>query len=350
MTANPACKSLLLPLALLLLLARVVSEVDECRFDDDIKVPTVSLSNGVEMPRLLLGTAFRNGWKQFYPEQTYRSAQMALESGMRGFDTAVIYRSHRPLGRVLGTWLASGDLERKHIYLQTKIFHGPNPLATDKTCMPNSDDFTPDQVIKMLSEHFEDALVDVGVGHFDVVLLHWPGTANSKDPGNRARRLAAWRVLEKYYEKEWVRAIGVSNFHEGHLEQLMEDGAKIRPMVNQIEASVYLQWDNIIRYCKDHQIAIQAYSPMGFGRQDMANDPVLLRVAEKHGKDYGQVIMRYLLQKGFDSVVVMSGDREHIHNNQDIFSFELDDDEMKTLSELARSDGTWGMPSPYDID
>lgn len=337
---------LLLVFLCCLLFVVVVSEAPECR------IPTIKLSNGVDIPQLMLGTAHLvtegTDIKGFLPEKVYRSVELALKSGMRGFDSALIYRSHRAIGQVLGDWFFEGDLKREDIFLTTKVFHGKVDIATANSVMPSMEDLTPEEVSDIVREQFERSLHEVGVGYFDLVLLHWPAEMNSKHAGNPARRLAAWKILEEYYERGWIRAIGVSNFSELHIQGLLDDGAKIRPMVNQIEASVYLQFEDIIKYCKDNEIALQAYSPLGRGISDISSDPVMLGIAEKHGKNYGQIALRYLVQKGF-AVTSLSSSPDRIRSNQDIFFFELDEEDMEKLSKLARPDGSWGLPSPYDM-
>jgi diketogulonate reductase-like aldo/keto reductase len=180
------------------------------------------------------------------------------------------------------------------------------------------------------------------------MLLHWPATFRSQDPGNAARRIAAWKVLESFYKRGWTRAIGVSNFGVAHIQQLMQDGAEIPPMVNQIEASVFLQFGDIVEYCHAHGIVLQAYSPLGRGLVDITKDAVVVAIAKKHNRNEGQIAMRYLVQLGY-AVTFLSSSAERLVSNQDIFAFELDEQDMKELSALNRPDGSWGLPSPDEM-
>jgi diketogulonate reductase-like aldo/keto reductase len=343
-----------LSLLLLLLLHRSVAHDDPtCS-----KIPAVTLSNGVKMPQLMLGTAHlvfepntlddNPSFTGLLPESTYRSVQLALQAGWRGFDSALIYRSHRAIGAVLGTWFAQGTLSRSDVFLTTKVFHGPVHVATADTHMPELDTMMVEQVTQAMHQQLEQSLVEVGVGYFDLILLHWPAAFESQSPDNRLRRIAAWKVLEQYYDKGWARAIGVSNFSVQHLNQLRDDGATIVPMVNQIEASVKIQWHDIVNYCKDNGIQLQAYSPLGRGLTNIANDPVVLEIASKHSKDAGQVAMRYLLQLGY-ALTCLSSSESRLETNLDIFSFALDDKDMTSLNALNRRDGTWGLPGPHTM-
>lgn len=211
------------------------------------------------------------------------------------------------------------------------------------------DDMTPEEVADAIEGQFELILEELGVGYVDVMLLHWPAIMDSKSEGNAARRLAAWRVLEDMYERGQARAIGVSNFSEHHLEQLMADGAKILPHVNQIEASVYKQWGDIKAYCDAKGIALMAYSPLGLGNESLLTDPVVKSIAEAKGVATSQVALRYLIQKGY-AVLPMSSSEERLRLNLDLFGFELNEEEMEQLEPLAKAmDEGIGLPSPYDM-
>ena len=214
--------------------------------------------------------------------------------------------------------------------------------------MPHMDSLTPEEVAAHLRTQVEICLHELSVGYIDLVVLRWPAMKTSQHAGNPPRRLAAWRVLEEYYERGWIRAIGVSNCSELHLEQLMKDGAKVRPMVNQIEASLYLQWEDIVKYCRANGIVVQAYSPLGRNARELCDDPVVASVAAKHKKNPGQIALWYLLQKGY-AVTFMSQSAERIRTNQHVFDFDLDDDDLEKLGSLARPGGGTGIPSPLGM-
>mmetsp|Transcript_55728 Transcript_55728/g.135031 ORF Transcript_55728/g.135031 Transcript_55728/m.135031 type:complete len:330 (-) Transcript_55728:118-1107(-) len=320
-------------------------------------IPTIKLYNGVEMPQLSLGLAFWNVQKGgvadspnfigFLPERVYRSLDVALESGIRSIDTALIYRSHVQIRHVLGNWLAEGKIKREDIFVATKVYHPYNPLATSNTCVGNPDAYSPARCAELVEQHIEKSLEELGLGYIDLLFMHWPAQFDSKDPNNGARRLAAWRVFEQYYEMGWIRAIGVSNWTEHHIEQLMKDGAKYKPMVNQVEGNIYLQWSNIVRHCKDNDIAIEAFSPLGHGGA-MLKDSTVSSIAKKHNKDNGQVAMRYLIEKGY-AVTFSTTSEKRLVTNQQIFDFKLDDDDMKLLDDLNGKADSTGQPQPYDM-
>jgi diketogulonate reductase-like aldo/keto reductase len=330
---------------------------------------TTQLSNGVAMPILQLGTAhlipsphrggdgaastLPNGFVGFLPEQTYRQIDQALQNNVRAFDTAAIYRSHRQIGAVLGEWWRSGKLEaRSSVWITSKIFHPFASVAFRRSHLPDLSSMTVEQIRESVRRQFEESLDDLGVGYVDLMLLHWPsehrpsGDASSAKLA-RQRRFAAWRVLEEVYGLGWARAIGVSNFSPVHLEQLKEDGALVRPMVNQIEASVTLQHTNILEYCLANGIVPQAYSPFGRGYRELP--PRVHELAAKYSKDAGQIALRYLLQLGYSVTYLTSSESRMVSNTQ-LFDFELSRAEMDELATFNSPDGGWGLPNPNDLD
>ena len=361
---------------------------------------TVTLSNGVEMPVVALGTAplstrdddtshFNplNSFHGFLPEQSYQSLYAALEMNNDDadvddvavpihIDTALYYRTHPHVRQVLGNALATGRKKRSDVFLTTKIFH-PNfgdAWSTEDLghCMPLDPkcEMTYDDVYSFVYRQFQQSLHECGIGYFDLVLLHWPGRNHpNTDPARNAEhRLAAWNVLEHCYSKGWARAIGVSNFSERHLEELqtMNEAAKkkeeeintntngvvaVRPHVNQIEASVFIQHRGILDYCRVNGIVPTAYSPLGRGVNLVTTNETVQSIATKYGKDAGQVAMKYLFQKGYGCVAFWTTKAERVRSNHEIHDFVLDEKEISVLDELNRSDGTgtWGLMSPYEI-
>lgn len=325
-----------------------------------MKIPTVTLNNGVDMPKLGLGLACWNvkeggiehnpKFKGMLPEQAFLSLENALNAGLRMIDTALVYRTHPIIRHVLGEWFRSGDLKREDVFITTKVYHFDTFVGTSDTTV-NMDQLSPDQITERVTAHFETSLQELGLGYLDMVLLHWPSKpGDNQDPDvNRKRRLAAWKVLERFYKCGWIRAIGVSNFSEHHLTQLAQDGAEITPAVNQVEASVFLQWTDIAKYCKEHKIQLQAFSPLGHGSSNVVQNPVVKEIAERHGKDSGQVAMRYLIQKGY-AIVFSSSSPKRLQSNQDIFdNFELSSNDMKALEGLVGTAESTGQPSPYSL-
>jgi methylglyoxal/glyoxal reductase len=145
----------------------------------------------------------------------------------------------------------------------------------------------------------------------------------------------------------WLRAIGVSNWTERHIKELMENGAKIKPMVNQVEGNVYMQWSNILKYCQDNDIVVEAFSPLGHGG-GMLQDETVVAIAQKHNKDVGQVAMRYLVEKGY-AVTFSTTSEKRLVTNQQIFDFALDANDLAKLDALNGKAESTGQPNPYDM-
>lgn len=324
-------------------------------------IPRARLHNGVQMPTLSLGMAhFTFGsplmesnrtYIGFYPERTYRQAELALQQGIRSFDTALMYGTQPHLGHVLGEWWRAGQLQsREDVFITTKVFHAPAPgFGLEANHQVHLETMSPEDVTLQTTRHIEQCLKELGVGYIDLLLMHWPSVAGQSEEISRQRRLAAWKVFEEFYQRGWLRAIGVSNFSEKHLEQLREDGASIQPMVNQIEASPYLQHTNIVKYCQKHSIVVQAYSPLGSGLMDVKDDKLLLELAAKYQKDVGQLVFRYLIQKGY-VIAYKTSNAGRMESNQDVFdNFELSKEDVAKIDALNRVNGSFGLPSPYDL-
>lgn len=266
-------------------------------------IPTITLSNGVQMPAIAIGTAPLSSSKAeappsnpnfvgFFPEKVTRSVHLGLQAGLRHIDTALLYRCHGHVAHVLRQWFMEGELSREDVFITSKVFHGPAPgFGLDDTTIDSSS-LSVEEITTKMHAHFEKCLVELGVGYVDLMLLHWPSAGGGAgndinnnndgnisgsgrdgmveiDPNNRAKRLAAWKVLEHYYNMGWARSIGVSNFHEVHIQHLLDDGASIVPQVNQLETSVYIQHTKIIQYCQEKGIVVFAFSAFGRGIMNM---------------------------------------------------------------------------------
>lgn len=168
--------------------------------------------------------------------------------------------------------------------------------------------------------------------------MHWPF----------ANYYAAWRVLEKLYAKETIRAIGVSNFEPDQLLDLIAYN-KVIPAVNQIETNLYCQRSAERRWMGKKQVAHMAYAPLGQGsRGEMFKDPAVLSLAEKYSKTPAQILLRFLTQKGI-AVIPRSTKPEHIKENFDLFDFSLTSDEMEQLSALDKKEPLIGKPETPEL-
>ncbi|MEU0375390.1 aldo/keto reductase [Streptomyces sp. NPDC006283] len=271
-------------------------------------IPTVTLNNGLEIPQLGFGVF------QVDDEQTTDAVRSALEAGYRSIDTAAIYGNEAGVGRAL----AASGIDRGDLFVTTKLWNA-------------------DQGHDSTLAAFDDSLTKLGLDYLDMYLIHWPTPA-------RDLYLDTWRALEKLLADGRTRAIGVSNFQPAHLERLL-DRSGIVPAVNQIELHPYLQQASLRAFHAEHGIATEAWSPLAQGA--LLQDPVLARIAQRHGRTPAQVVLRWHLQLG-NVVIPKSVTPSRIRENRDVFGFTLTADDMDTLAGLDR--GTRTGPDPDTLN
>lgn len=253
----------------------------------------MKLYNGVEIP------ANGFGVYQVSKEDCKESVLTALKTGYRHIDTAQSYFNEEEVGAAL----KESDVPRNEIFLTTKVWidnYGEGKAY--------------DSVIESLKKLQTDYL--------DLILLHQPV----------GDYYGAYRDLEKLYEEGKVRAIGVSNFYPDRLVDLCLS-TKIKPMVNQIEVNVFNQQIEAKKWADKYGVVLEAWAPFAEGRNNMFHNEVLLSIGEKHNKSAAQVILRWLYQRGIVSLA-KSVHEERIKENFDVYSFELDDDDMKKIETL----------------
>ncbi|VUC33542.1 unnamed protein product [Clonostachys rosea] len=241
----------------------------------------------------------------------------ALRHGYRHIDCAQLYKSEAEVGAAV----AESPVPREEIFLTTKI----------KQWRGGADDLR-QNLLKSI-----EALGGGPDGYVDLFLIHTPRFRNGsvKD---------VWLTLEKFHAEGRVKATGVSNFGINHLEQMKEYASIWPPHVNQIELHPWCQQRQLVEYCQDNDIIIQAYSPLATGTR--LSDPNLNTIATKHGKTPAQVLIRYSLQKGW----IPLPKTEHVdrvRENADVFDFELDDADMSILDGI--DEGKLGACFPANV-
>jgi len=254
-------------------------------------VPIWKLNNGIEIPSLGFGV-----FKVKEGDEVFRSVLEALEAGYRLIDTAAIYGNEEGVGRAIK---ASG-LKREEIFLTTKLWNT-------------------DQGYDKAFEAFETSLKKLDTDYVDLYLIHWPG----KD-----KFVESYKALEKLYKDNKVRAIGVCNFHIHHLEELMAE-TEIVPAMNQIELHPLMNQRDILDFCKEKGIQVEAWGPLMQGKGDLEAQ-VFVDLGKKHKKSPAQVILRWHHQNGV-LAIPKSVTPSRIRENIDIFDFELSDEDMKKI-------------------
>src|SRR5690554_1222416 len=254
------------------------------------------LNNGVEMPWLGLGVLrLREGG------EVEKAVQTALEHGYRLIDNAAIYHNEKGVARGIR---ASG-IPRKDLFLSSKV-------ANDQ------------QGYKGTLKAFQRSLDWLQTEYLDLYLVHWP-------QGDKT--FETWAAMEELYEKGKIRAIGVSNFWIHHLEYFLPK-VKITPAINQVEFHPELNQQELLSYCKEKNIQLEAWSPIMQGK--VMEIPVIKKIAAKYSKTPVQVTLRWELQKGVITIP-RSGKPKEIISNAQIFDFELSDEDMSEIDSLNRN-------------
>jgi 2,5-diketo-D-gluconate reductase A len=272
-------------------------------------VPNIRLNNGVEIPQLGFGVFLVE------PADCVEAVTNALEVGYRHIDTAEMYGNEKEVGEAI----RRSGLDRSEVFVTSKL---------------NNNKHAPEDALKA----FDQTMDDLGLEYLDLFLVHWPL------PGIDVDYVDTWKAMEQIYAGDRCRAIGVSNFHEHHLHRIFE-ATEIKPAVNQIEVSPYLTQDPLRGFCKEHEIAVEAWSPIARGKVN--DDPVIKQVAESVGRTPAQVTLRWHVQRG-DIVFPKSIRRERMEENFAIFDFELDESAMAALTALDRGERTGPNPDEFN--
>ncbi|HEX3901133.1 MAG TPA: aldo/keto reductase [Mycobacteriales bacterium] len=273
-------------------------------------VPNIALNNGQSIPQLGFGVFL------VPPEDTARVTGEALQAGYRHIDTAEMYGNEKQVGEAI----AASGLDREDIYITSKLDNGFH---------------LPDDARRA----FDETLAALGIERIDLFLIHWP--LPTRYDGDF---VSTWRTLEEFYRDGRARSIGVSNFHAHHLRRLFAE-CDIVPAVNQIEVHPYLVQDELRKFCAEHQIAVEAWSPIGRGT--VLEDPTLRAIAGRYDKTVAQVVLRWHLDRG-DIIFPKSMRPERMAENFDIFDFSLDGDDIAAISALDRGERVGPDPETFD--
>lgn len=273
----------------------------------DIK-GTFTLNNGIEMPYFGLGVYLSKDG-----QEVVNAVKWALDCGYRHIDTASIYKNETGVGK----GIKESNVLREEVFVVSKVWNS-------------------DQGYETTLRAFEATLDRLGLEYLDLYLIHWPVSGKYKD---------TWRALEYLYEQKLVRSIGVSNFMEHHLVDLMEESS-IVPMVNQMEFHPFLAQQSLLDFCVKNQIQYEAWSPMMQGNIFTIEE--FKELSKKYKKSIAQIVLRWDLQKGVITIP-KSSKKERIISNADIFDFELDQEDVDKLDSLDKSKRFGPDPDNFDF-
>lgn len=269
---------------------------------------TVQLANGVKMPYFGLGVWQTNEGQEVIDAVTY-----ALDAGYRHIDTAAIYENEEGIG----TAVANNKVDRKDIFITSKVWNA-------------------DQGYDSTLKAFDASLEKLKTDYLDLYLIHWPVKGKYKE---------TWRALEKLYADGRVKAIGVSNFLQHHLEDLFRS-ANVLPMVDQLEFHPYLVQQPLLDFCRQHHIQYQAWSPLMQGKAFKV--PELQQLAEKYGVSVAQLVLRWDLQKGVVTIP-KSVQQQRIISNAEVFDFEITQEDVAAIDALDRGERMGPDPDNFNF-
>lgn len=270
-----------------------------------MKIPQWTIGNS-RIPSIGFGTADLRG-------DVVALIETALEAGYRLIDTAAAYDSEEAVGIAVKRFLQSGRVEREELFIETKV-------------MPGVSNY--DQAIASVM----NALDRMQLHYIDMVMLHWPVNRGHEMTYRRENR-EVWHAFEHLIEKGKVRMLGVCNFLERHLLDLINNSCT-KPVINQLEIHPAYQQKGLVTFCREQGMAVEAWSPMGRG--------ILLKeeysqMADYYHKNIGQLALRWSHQHGFIPLT-RSSNPEHIRKNLEVFDFEISPEHMSIIDDLNTND------------
>ncbi|MBD2845514.1 aldo/keto reductase [Paenibacillus sp. IB182496] len=270
---------------------------------------TTKLHNGVEMPWLGLGV-----WRVEDGQEVESSVRTAIEHGYRSIDTAAVYGNEEGVGRAI----RDSGVPREQLFVTTKVWNA-------------------DQGYDSALAAYEQSLQRLGLDYADLYLIHWPVKGKYKQ---------TWRALERLYSDKRVRAVGVSNFHIHHLEDL-KTSSELVPMVNQVECHPRLSQAPLRGYCREQGIQFEAWSPLMQGKELLEHE-LFVQLAAKYGKTPAQIILRWDLQQGIVTIP-KSITPSRIRENADVFDFELSAEDMAQIDTLNTDTRVGADPDNFNF-
>lgn len=268
----------------------------------------ITLNNGVEIPAFGLGV-----YKVEEGKEVEETVSYAIDLGYRLVDTAAFYDNEEGVGRAI----RNSTIPREELFVTTKIWNS-------------------DQGYEETLQAFERSFQKLNIDYIDLLLVHWPVKGKYVD---------TWRALEKLYKEKKVRAIGVSNFTIEYLQDLMAHST-IKPMLNQVELHPKLSQKELITFCKEHDIHVQAWSPIARGA--VLEEPLLVKLAEKYHKTTAQIILRWHLQNNV-LIIPKSTNKERLESNASLYDFKLSKEDMHKIDSLNENKRFGADPTNFNF-
>ncbi len=250
-------------------------------------------------------------WQNTNPEEAIQGIQTAIEVGYRHIDGAAAYQNEE----LVGKGLQESNIAREDLFLTSKLMNEAHGYEN-------------------VRREVEETLEKLGTDYLDLYLIHWPIVKGHGDKWKESN-LDTWRAFEELYDEGILKAIGVSNFSVEHLENLVEN-ARIKPMVNQLLVHPGVIQEETREYCKEHNIVVQAYSPLS-PLNVLKNDKCVQGMVDKYDKTIAQILLRFDLQLGVVPLT-KSVHESRIKENFEIFDFEINEEDMAYFKEWIHPD------------
>lgn len=258
----------------------------------------VKLNNNIEMPQIGFGV-----FQIADPAIAEQAVVDAIQTGYRLIDTAASYGNEEAVGR----GIARSGVAREDLFITTKLWVSDTGYDATKKAV-------------------ETSLRKLGLDYLDLYLIHQP----------YGDVYGSWRAMEDLNKEGKLRAIGVSNFDTDRLIDLSLYN-EITPAVNQIEINPWNQQADAVEFAQAHGVQPEAWAPFAEGKHEIFKNPVIAKIGANYGKSNGQVILRWLLQRGI-VVIPKSTHKERMAENLDVFDFELTNEEMQLITKLDKEE------------
>lgn len=267
------------------------------------------LANGTKIPAIGFGT-----WQSADGQECYDAVIAALRAGYRHIDTAAAYGNEESVGRAIADFLSESGCSRGDLFVTTKLWNSDHGYEQTKKALDVS-------------------LKKLALDYADLYLIHWPNPLQFRDCW-KEKNAESWKAMEEALGEGKLRAIGISNFCERHIDALLET-AEIRPMVNQIKLCPGQTQEKLVEYSKSLGMVVEAYSPLGTG--GIFSNDFMKSLAEKYKKSIAQICIRWSLQKGF-LPLPKSVTPSRIAENVAVFDFAIDDSDCEKIGSLTGLD------------
>lgn len=272
---------------------------------------TYTLANGVKIPCLGFGT-----WQTPDGETAVQAVRCALDAGYTHIDTAQAYGNEASVGKAIRL----SGVPREELFITTKLWNSNHSY-------------------ELTMRSFEESMDKLGLDYLDLFLIHWPNPIAFRDHWQQANA-ESWKAMEELADAGKIRAIGVSNFLPRHLEALART-ARIAPQVNQIRLCPGDTQDETVAYCRERQMVLEAYSPLGTGR--IFDVPEMQALAKKYDRSVAQICIRWSLQRGY-LPLPKSVTPSRIQENLKVFDFSLSEEDVQLIADLKGCVGNASDP------